>query len=337
MINFVTELLYLLRFLHKIGKIRMAVAVDRGSLLIDHVVRTFRPIKDGLLAICIFYTAKNVVKLGYWGFQFIKNYSQKRSFTWHPRKILSHSHSKYGLVVLNTEILNQDRFIMLWNQASFRVLVDGAANVFFKLAQEKKDDIIKPIPDLVTGDFDSISPSIKKYYETHDSICKVIYAPCQNSTDFTKALQQVSLNIPNIKDIEEIYTFVEYGGRLDHIFSFFETLFEARNIPNLPPVFIVSSFTTDWLLQPGTHNINCHEKAMSLNTNSTESSQKRHCGIIPLGNPCTKIKTSGLKWNICDKQTLAFGTLISTSNEYIDTLVTIEVETPVIWTMENYK
>ena len=313
----------------------MAVAVDKGSLLIDYVVRSFRPIKDALLTICIFYTAKNVVRLVYRGFQCIRNYSQKRSFTWHPRKFLSHNHSKYGLVVLNTEILNQDRFIMLWNQASFRILVDGAANVWFKLAQEKKEDIIKPIPDLVIGDFDSISPSIKKYYESQQSICKVILTPCQDYTDFTKALQQVPLNIPNIQDIEEIYTFVEYGGRLDHIFGFFETLFQARNIQNLPPVFLVSSFTTDWLLQPGTHKINFHEKAISLNTNSSDSSIRRHCGIIPLGNPCTKVKTSGLKWNICDKQTLAFGTLISTSNEYIDTLVTIEVDTPVIWTMES--
>ena len=159
--------------------------------------------------------------------------------------------------------------------------------------------------------------------------------PCQDSTDFTKALQQVPLRIPNIKDIEEIYTFVEYGGRLDHIFSFFETLFEARNIDNLPPVFIISSFTTDWLLQPGTHHINFHEKAISINTKSTYYSKRRHCGIIPLGNPCTKVNTTGLKWNLCDKQTLAFGTLISTSNEYIDNIATIEVDTPVIWTMEN--
>ena len=49
----------------------MAVAVDRGSLLIDYIVRSFNPIKDALLAIGIFFTVKHVISLTYQSFQYI--------------------------------------------------------------------------------------------------------------------------------------------------------------------------------------------------------------------------------------------------------------------------
>ena len=77
------------------------------------------------------------------------------SFTWLPRRIWSHSDLNYVLVILNSDISNQDRLIKLWNRASFRVLVDGGANNWLALSQNRKRDIIDPIPNLVTGDFDS--------------------------------------------------------------------------------------------------------------------------------------------------------------------------------------
>ena len=316
----------------------MAVAVDRCSLLIDQITESFRPVRNVLVAIGLFYSAKSVVTLAYQGFQFIYSYRTRQinSYTWYPRKLWSPNPSKYALVVLNTNISNQDRLIQLWNHASFRVLVDGAANNWFKLSQVRKENITEPIPDLITGDFDSINPDIRKYYEAKVPICQVIETPNQDFTDFTKALQQIPKNILKQKDIEEIYTFAEYGGRLDHIFGFFETLFQARNIPKLPPVFIVSSYTTDWLLQPGKHSICLHDDSVhTLKQDFHTDNQNNHCGIIPIGETCTEMITTGLKWNINRKQNLAFGTLVSTSNEFIDKVVIIETNKPVIWTMEN--
>ena len=43
----------------------MAVAVDRANLLIDQIIRSFRPLRDVLLAIGLFYSIKNALKFAY--------------------------------------------------------------------------------------------------------------------------------------------------------------------------------------------------------------------------------------------------------------------------------
>ena len=159
------------------------------------------------------------------------------------------------MIILNTQIINTERLIQLWNRATLRVLVDGAANNWKQLVGEKGKYIIDPIPNLVTGDFDSISPEVRSYYEEVVPNCKVVHTPDQNFTDFTKALYEVRKEIDSFQGIEKIYAFSEHSGRLDQIFALFETLFHARTIENLPPVQIVSSDSIDWLLDPGKHII----------------------------------------------------------------------------------
>ena len=43
----------------------MAVAVDRANLLADQIIRSFKPLKDALIAIGILYSMKSVIKIGY--------------------------------------------------------------------------------------------------------------------------------------------------------------------------------------------------------------------------------------------------------------------------------
>ena len=237
---------------------------------------------------------------------------------------------------MNSNIVNQDRIIKLWNRASFRVLVDGAANNWFRLAQDRKQEIIDPTPNLITGDFDSICPKVRKYYETEVPTCKVLFTPDQDLTDFTKSLYETSKEIQKFESIERVFAFTEYSGRLDQIFGLFETLFQAKNIQGLPPVHLVSSNSTDWLLQPGFHTINVQDnEAGNVSSIQGKKLEDYYCGLIPLGQPCTKIKTSGLKWNLATDQTLAFGTMVSTSNGFSSNVVTVETDTHLIWTMEN--
>ena len=43
----------------------MAVAVDKADLLANQIIRSFRPLRDTLVAIGLLYSMKNVIKLGY--------------------------------------------------------------------------------------------------------------------------------------------------------------------------------------------------------------------------------------------------------------------------------
>lgn len=225
---------------------------------------------------------------------------------------------KTALVLLNQpNPYNKPFLTSLWKKALIRASVDGGTNHLYDVF---KDDLDAFLPDIITGDFDSIQDTVKKFYQ--DKGVEFVPTPDQDYTDFTKAVKEVGKRIHD-KQIDCICVYGTFGGRLDHVFGNINTLFEADQFTSTN-VLQFSDDTVAFLLQKGEHKIEVDPSVCG-----------EWCGLIPVGGPCHCVTTQGLKWNL-DKGALRFGELISTSNtlESKETnTVTVETDSPLLWIM----
>jgi len=79
--------------------------------------------------------------------------------------------------------------------ARVTVTVDGGTQRWLKYLEEQGIDVLngeheRYVPDLITGDMDSCSPSMIEKLENIGST--IVKTPDQNYTDYTKALLQVA-------------------------------------------------------------------------------------------------------------------------------------------------
>ncbi|XP_045522296.1 thiamin pyrophosphokinase 1 isoform X5 [Pieris brassicae] len=200
-------------------------------------------------------TISNVIKCWQWDISpFIENVKQNGT--------------KYAVVILNRPITQKQDFVKcLWNNATVRVTVDGGTthwNNFYKSLANEDNKNIK-LPDLITGDFDSITQDVLQEFKKKG--CEAVHTPDQNFTDFTKALIELN-NYNEQHKIEETRTF-----------------------------------------------------------------KRSWCSLVPVGECCDAVTTSGLKWNL-NNQPLKFGSLVSTSNTFDRSeLVKIKCSHTLLWSM----
>ncbi|KAM3719164.1 thiamine pyrophosphokinase [Dirofilaria immitis] len=202
----------------------------------------------------------------------------------------------------------------LWNKSMFRSCTDGAANFIMPLV--KNENYLSP--NLISGDLDSITVVAKNFFESQ---VEIMETPDQNYTDMCKALQIIAERMKDKKlNISKIIVLGGLSGRFDHVLSSLHSLlrFDSCEIAIIDGINIVT------ILGEGSTSLEFTEGRQLLTGK---------CGIIPFVQRKTVVSSSGLKWNL-DKTELAFGKLISTSNEMVSDTVSVTCSAPVIFTIE---
>uniref|UniRef100_A0A1I8NHF1 Thiamine pyrophosphokinase n=1 Tax=Musca domestica TaxID=7370 RepID=A0A1I8NHF1_MUSDO len=243
---------------------------------------------------------------------------------WDPTAILSEPYlaagQGHGCLVLNRNIKSPSHVVKaLWQNASVRCCVDGGTNKWLNfIRNELQNDCSIKLPDLITGDFDSISQETEEYFSSRG--VKRIHTPDQNNTDFTKAVD-VLKPIIREKKLRDIIVLHDTSGRFDQIMSNINTLFTRND--DFCNIYLLGSCSLTWLLRPGKHSIVIPPHLVE---------EQRWCSLLPIGHEATNVTTKGLKWNLKNSPSY-FGGLVSTSNTYASTHIEIETNSTLVWSM----
>lgn len=240
------------------------------------------------------------------------------------QKQLKQANRKIACLLLNISDQSHDKFKQfkyIWDQADFRLAVDGSANYLDKRQ-------LLHTAHVISGDFDSINPKLIERIRSNKALKhnrdnstspimpQIIETPCQKETDFTKAIRIVESLKPDTQIIFGLYH--ADGTRLDHLFGLVNTLHLIRKV-----VFIINtqSSTLSWLLRPGAHRISKLRGSESC------------CLASFVGN--AEVKTNGLQYDLHPDKPLSFGQLVSSSNFCNENKDRISIETnkEILWSV----
>lgn len=207
-----------------------------------------------------------------------------------------------------------------WHRFSLQVCADGGANRLYDFT----DLHDKYLPHTICGDLDSARPEVLQYFK--ESGTRVVKITEQDSTDFSKAVREVlDLRRKKIANFSSIYAANALGGRLDQMLGNLHTLMELEEELCGLPLYLLSEDSVAVMLRAG-------ESSIAVDTGL----ETGHCGLLPLGEPCTSCTTTGLQWNLTN-QAMRFGGLVSTSNLLAPDYPPVHVTTssPLLWTMSH--
>jgi len=272
-----------------------------------------------------------------------------------------------------------DVFEHLWNQSTYRVCADGGANRLYDYCscqqrqeqQEQQSSSSLPLPlsdhddqdnnsfdsvwlpNLITGDLDSLRPAVRDFYQRHD--VPIVRDDDQNANDLDKSVRAI---FAQSRRYTACCIYGAFGGRFDQEMASIQALFAHSASFVEGGLWLFNSFNVALLLQPGRDYVFFDHRDDGNDGHSTQQQPppsthnndpptpplllRRRlgptCGLIPVGMPVTCVTTTGLQWNLHESE-LRFGGLVSTSNHILDDdeddgVVTIRCSHPLLWTME---
>lgn len=226
------------------------------------------------------------------------------------------------------------RFEHLWRTSSTRLVADGAAN----LLHDRLDEAARAatLPDLVTGDLDSLRGDVAAYYAARGVAIEKVAE--QDTHDFSKCLRWLerrenvaggtacgvaSGTPPDVPSRLSVVAHGALGGRLDHVMANLNALYlrASGGADAFERLLLVSRQSVAFVLPPGRHVI-------VRNRRDEDGS----CGLLPLGGRCDGVRTRGLRWDLDGQRALEFGAAISTSNRVEAKEVLVETRSPLLWT-----
>lgn len=218
------------------------------------------------------------------------------------------AHPDTALILINT-VQSAPVLHRLWPLVSMRICADGAANRLSDVCSEL-------VPDLIIGDFDSVSKDVLDAFKDRGVPVQDLHED-QDTTDLEKALAAARKS-GCIKAII-VGQHAGFEGRLDHFFGIANTLHLYMDLPSV----VIGEESYMCLLAPGEHQLYVPHAAKAP-----------YCGLVPLGVPCDSISTTGLKWDMTDTK-MEFGGLVSVCNRVepsSEGRVWVKTSSPVLWT-----
>lgn len=252
--------------------------------------------------------------------------------------------SQSVLLILNQEINITQIFLKLWNNYDLRVCADGGANRLYNFFKDNDSERAKYLPDYIVGDFDSLKVETEEYYKNAGVV--IIKQETQNSTDFTKSLNLISLHMrsPAFRRMvseskEDNHSVALYAG----IHELYKNMLQSENVTKFNKINLLAIGGIDGRFDQTIHSVTqlynlsasdsqfklCYLSASDLiflvpsggmlikYTKEFRDECIGNCGILPLAGPTEIIETAGFKWDVGNWATDVASGRVSSSNRFV--------------------